>query len=57
MASQIRYSLRWNDDGEAVFNAVKKVLGEIANVKIPNFTFAFYVNPSFGPDAIGAIIL
>ena len=33
------------------------MLGEIASVKAPDFTQVFYVNPSFGPDAIGAILL
>ena len=36
---------------------MKEVLSEIACVKAPDFAQMFYVNPSFGPDAIGAILL
>ena len=66
VASQLLYPLQqaikveplqWNEDCEAVFNQVKEVLSEIACVKAPDFAQMFYVNPSFGPDAIGAILL
>lgn len=40
-----------------MFNRVKEVLREIAYVKALDFSQTFYVNPSFGPDAIGAILL
>ena len=66
MTSQLLYPLQqtmkeeplqWNEDCEAVFNQVKEVLSEIACVKAPDFAQMFYVNPSFGPDAVGAILL
>ena len=49
--------LQWNEECEVVFNQVKEVLSEIAYVNAPDFAQMFYVNPSFGPDAVGVIFL
>ena len=35
---------------------MKEALSENACVKAPYFTQVFYVNPSFDPDAVGAIL-
>ena len=36
---------------------VKDVLGALPTMKAPNFEETFYVNPSIGEDAIGALLL
>ena len=40
-----------------VFEAVKELLGSVFSLKTPDFSRTFYLNPSVGPNAIGAILL
>ena len=49
--------LQWSDHCEEVFQSVKEVLGAMPAMQAPNWEKFFYVNPSVGDDAIGAILL
>ena len=49
--------LQWNDQCEGFFQSVKEVLGAMPAMQAPNWEEVFYVNPSVGEDAIGAMIL
>ena len=49
--------LQWDDKGEEVFQEVKDVLGAIRAMQTPDWEQVFYVNPSVGDDAIGAMLL
>ena len=49
--------LQWNDQCEEVFQSVKEVLGAMPAMQAPNWEEVFYVNPSVGEDAIGAMLL
>ena len=66
LASQILYPLQqvakheplvWSEECEAVFQNVKEVLGGLPAMQAPNWEQTFYVNPSVGEDAIGAMLL
>ena len=52
-----REPLQWDEECEGVFEKVKEVLGGLSSVQAPDFSQTFYVNPSFGPDAVGAILM
>ncbi|MCO5554272.1 hypothetical protein L7F22_007800 [Adiantum nelumboides] len=49
--------LQWDDKCEEVFQMVKEVLGGLSAMQAPDWEQAFYVNPSVGDDAIGAMLL
>ena len=49
--------LEWNDQCEEVLHNVKEVLGAMPTMQAPNWEQVFYVNPSVGEDAIGAMLL
>ncbi|MCO5555233.1 hypothetical protein L7F22_008777 [Adiantum nelumboides] len=49
--------LQWSNECEEVFQHIKKVLGYLPTMKAPNWDKEFYVNPSVGEDAIGAMLL
>ncbi|MCO5579123.1 hypothetical protein L7F22_032975 [Adiantum nelumboides] len=49
--------LQWDDKCEEVFREVKEVLGGLSAMQAPDREQAFYVNPSVGDDAIGAMLL
>ena len=40
-----------------MFQSVKKVLGAMPAIQTPDWEHDFYVNPSVGEDAIGAMLL
>ena len=46
--------LKWSEECESTFQNVKEVLGAM---QAPDFELVFYVNPSVGEDAIGAMLL
>ena len=49
--------LQWDEKCEEVFQEVKDVLGAMRAMQAPDWEEVFYVNPSVGDDAIGAILL
>ena len=49
--------LQWDDKCEEVFQEVKEVLGGLPAMQAPDWEQVFYVNPSVGDDAIGAMLL
>ena len=49
--------LQWDEKCEEVFQSVKEVLGAMPAMQAPNWEQVFYVNPSVGEDAIGAMLL
>ena len=49
--------LQWSDQCEEVFQNVKEVLGAMPTMQAPDWEKVFYVNPSVGDDAIGAMLL
>ena len=49
--------LQWDEKCEEVFQSVKEILGGLPAMQAPNFAQVFYVNPSVGEDAIGAMLL
>ena len=49
--------LQWSDQCEEVFQNVKEVLGAMPAMQAPDWEKVFYVNPSVGGDAIGAMLL
>ena len=49
--------LQWDDKCEEVFQNVKEVLGAMPAMQAPDWEQVFYVNPSVGDDAIGAMLL
>lgn len=49
--------LEWSDQCEEVFQNVKEVLGLMPAMQAPDWGQVFYVNPSVGEDAIGAMLL
>ena len=49
--------LQWDDKCEEVFQEVKDVLGAMRAMQAPDWEQIFYVNPSVGDDAIGAMLL
>ena len=66
LSSQILYPLqqaakqdplKWSEECESTFQNVKEVLGSLPAMQAPNFEQDFYVNPSVGEDAIGAMLL
>lgn len=66
LSSQLMYLLQqaakrdplvWTNECEEVFQRVKEVLGALPTMQAPNFEQVFYVNPSVGEDAIGAMLL
>lgn len=66
MLSQVLYPLQqvvkkmplqWTSECGEVFEAVKEIVGRVSSIKAPDFNKTFYVNPSVGPDALGAILL
>ena len=66
LASQLVYPLQqvakhdplqWDDRCEGVFQKVKEVLGAMPAMQAPDWEQPFYVNPSVGDDAIGAMLL
>lgn len=66
LSSQLLYPLQeaakgdpliWTDECEEVFQKVKEVLGSLPAMQAPDFEQTFYVNPSVGKDAIGAMLL
>lgn len=66
LSSQLLYPLQqaskddplvWSKNCEEVVQEVKEVLGALVAMPTPNFGQVFYVNPSVGEDAIGAMLL
>ena len=66
LASQLLYPLQkaakndpleWNTGCEEVFDKVKEVLSTLPVMQAPDWQKDFYVNPSVGEDAIGAMLL
>ena len=66
LSSQILYPLQqaakhdplvWDEECEAVFQNVKEILGVMPAMQAPDWEQVFYVNPSVGEDAIGAMLL
>ncbi|MCO5555554.1 hypothetical protein L7F22_009099 [Adiantum nelumboides] len=49
--------LQWSTECEEVFQRIKEVLGSLPTMQAPNWDKEFYVNPSVGEDAIGAMLL
>ena len=49
--------LQWDEQCEEVFQCVKEVLGGLPAMQAPDWEQPFYVNPSVGEDAIGAMLL
>ena len=49
--------LQWDEKCEEVFQSVKEVLGAMPAMQAPDWEQVFYVNPSVGEDAIGAMLL
>ena len=49
--------LQWDEQCEEVFQCVKEVLGGLPAMQAPDWEQPFYVNPSVGEDAIGAMFL
>ena len=49
--------LQWDDKCEEVFQEVKDVLGAMRAMQALDWEQVFYVNPSIGDDAIGAMLL
>ena len=49
--------LEWNDQCKEVFQNVKEVLGAMLAMQAYDWEQVFYVNPSIGEDAIGALLL
>ncbi|RXY68530.1 hypothetical protein DD581_35775, partial [Klebsiella pneumoniae] len=49
--------MQWDDKYEEVFQEVKEVLGALSAMQAPDWEKVFYVNPSVGDDAIGAMLL
>ncbi|MCO5560944.1 hypothetical protein L7F22_014564 [Adiantum nelumboides] len=49
--------LQWDYKCEEVFQEVKEVLGGLSAMQAPDWEQVFYVNPSVGDDAIGAMLL
>ena len=65
-ASQLQYPLQqeakndpleWTHACEEVFEQVKDVLSTLPVMQAPDWEKEFYVNPSVGDDAIGAMLL
>ncbi|MCO5558740.1 hypothetical protein L7F22_012326 [Adiantum nelumboides] len=66
LVSQVLYPLQqavkqdplvWNEECEAVFQNVKEILGGLPAMQALDWEQVFYVNPSVGEDAIGAMLL
>ncbi|MCO5552989.1 hypothetical protein L7F22_006509 [Adiantum nelumboides] len=66
LISQVLYTLQqaakqdplvWNEECEAVFQNVKEIFGGLPAIQAPDWEQVFYVNPSVGEDAIGAMLL
>ena len=49
--------LEWTNECDLVFQNVKEVLGGLPAMQAPDWDQIFYVNPSVGEDAIGAMLL
>ncbi|MCO5603301.1 hypothetical protein L7F22_057450 [Adiantum nelumboides] len=49
--------LQWSNECEEVFQRIKEVLGSLPTMQAPTWDKEFYVNPSVGEDAIGAMLL
>ena len=49
--------LQWSDQCEEVFQNVKEALGAMPAMQARDWKKVFYVNPSVGGDAIGAMLL
>ena len=49
--------LEWNNQCKEVFQNLKEVLGAMPAMQAPDWEQVFYVNPSAGEDAIGAMLL
>ncbi|MCO5566817.1 hypothetical protein L7F22_020498 [Adiantum nelumboides] len=49
--------LQWSNECEEVFQCIREVLGSLPTMQAPNWHKEFYVNPSVGEDAIGAMLL
>lgn len=47
----------WNEECEVLFENVKEILGGLPAMQAPDWNQVFYVNPSVGEDAIGAMLL
>ena len=66
LSSQILYPLQqaakndplnWDKECEEVFQNVKEIIGAMPAMQAPDWEQVFYVNPSIGEDAIGAMLL
>lgn len=66
LVSQVLYPLQqvakhdplvWNEECEVLFQNVKEILGGLPAMQAPDWNQVFYVNPSVGEDAIGAMLL
>ena len=49
--------LNWDKECEEVFQNVKEIIGAMPAMQACNWEQVFYVNPSVGEDAIGAMLL
>ena len=50
-------TLVWDEESEATFEEIKKVLDSLPTVLPPIWDQPFFVNPSVGSDSLGAILL
>ncbi|MCO5601341.1 hypothetical protein L7F22_055461 [Adiantum nelumboides] len=66
LASQLLYPLQqaikndpleWTHESEDVFDKVKEILSTLPIIQAPDWEKEFYVNPSVGDNAIGAMLL
>ena len=48
---------QWDEKCKEVFQSVKEILGAMPAMQAPDWEQVFYVNPSVGEDAIGAMLL
>ena len=48
--------MEWTTEYDMVFQNVKEVLGGFPAMQAPDWEQTFYVNPSMGEDAIGAML-
>ena len=54
----VKYALlQWDDKSKEVFQEVRDVLGAMQAMQAPDWEQVFYVNPSVGDYAIGAMLL
>ncbi|MCO5551648.1 hypothetical protein L7F22_005152 [Adiantum nelumboides] len=55
LTQQVEFT--WSKDLEEYFKSIKMVLSELSTLMPPCWDYPFFVNPSVGPESIGAILL